>query len=82
MGEANLTHNELKKALRSLLKPNKNPGYDNISSNVVNETSDIFFILLKYIFNLSLQQGIFPENVEITKVSPVYKKDEEFLLTN
>ena len=81
MGEANLTDNELKEALRSL-KPNKSPGYDNISSNVVNETSDIFFTPLKYIFNLSLQQRIFPENLKIAKVSPVYKKDEEFLLTN
>ena len=56
--------------------------YDNISSNVVNETSDIFFTPLKYIFNLSLQQGIFPGNLKIAKVTPVYKKDGEFLLTN
>ena len=81
MGEANLTDDELKEALRSL-KPNKGPGYDNISSNVVNETSDTFFTPLKYIFNLSLQQGIFPKILKITKVSPVYKKDEGFLLTN
>ena len=79
--EANLTDDELKEALRSL-KLNKSPGYDNISLNVVNETSDIFFTPLKYIFNLSLQQGIFPENLKIAKVSLVYKKDEEFLLTN
>ena len=46
------------------------------------ETSDIFFTPLKYIFNLLLQQGIFPENLKIAKVSPIYKKDEEFLLTN
>ena len=81
MSDPNLTDDELKEALRSL-KPNKSPGYDNISSNVVNETSDIFFTPLKYIFNLSLQQGIFPESLKIAKVSPVYKKDEEFLLTN
>ena len=42
----------------------------------------MFFTPLKYIFNLSLQQGIFPENLKIARVSPVYKKDEEFLLTN
>ena len=53
-----------------------------ISSSVVNEISDIFFTTLKYIFNLSLQQRIFPENLKIAKVSPIYKKDEEFLLTN
>ena len=62
MSEANFT-DELKEALRSL-KPNKSPGYDNISLNVVSETSDIFFTPLKYIFNLSLQQGIFPENLQ------------------
>ena len=33
MGEASLTDDEIKEALRSL-KPNKSPGYDNISSNV------------------------------------------------
>ena len=81
MGEANLTNDELKEVLRSS-KPNKSPGYDNISSNVVNETSDILFTPSKYIFNLSLQQGIFSENLKIEKVSPIYKKDEEFLLTN
>ena len=42
MSEANLSDDKVKEALRSL-KPNKSPGYDNISSNVVNETSDIFF---------------------------------------
>ena len=81
MGEANLTDDELKEALRSL-KPNKSPGYDNISSNVVNETSDIFFTPLKYIFNFSLQQGIFPENLKVAQVSPVHNKDEELLLAN
>ena len=81
MGESNLTDDEVKETLRSL-KPNKSPGFDNISSNVVNETSDIFFTPLKYILNLSLQQGIFPENLKIAKVSPIYQKNEEFLLTN
>ena len=81
IGEGNLIDDEVKEALRSL-KPNKSPGYDNISSNVVSETSDVFFTPLKYIFNLSLQQEIFPENLKIAKVSPIYKKDEEFLLTN
>ena len=77
MGEANLTDDKLKEALRSL-KPNKSPGYDNVSSNVVNETSDIFFTPLKYLFNLSLQQGIFPENVKIAKVSQFIRKMKSF----
>ena len=81
MSEANLTDDEIKEALRSL-KSNKSPVYDNISLSVVNETSDIFFTILKYIFNLSLQQRIFPENLKIVKVSPIYKKVEEFLRPN
>ena len=81
MGEANHTDDEVKETLRSL-KPYKSPGYENISSIVVNETSDILFTPLKYIFNLSLQQGTFPKNLKITNVCPIYKKDEEFLLTN
>ena len=53
MGGANLTDDKIKEALRSL-KRNKSSGYDSISSSMVNETSDIFFTPLKYIFNFSL----------------------------
>ena len=70
MGEANLTGDEIKETLRSL-KPNKNSGYDNISSSMVNETSDIYYSPpLKYIFNPLLQQGIFPENLKNCKCVP------------
>ena len=81
MGKAKHTDDEVKEALR-ILKREKSPGYDNIPSNVLNEASDIFLTPLKYIFNLSLQQGIFSENLKIAKISPIYKKYEEFLLTN
>ena len=49
---------------------------------MVNEPSDIFFTLLKYVFNLSLQQEMFQENLKISKVSLNYKKHEDFLLPN
>ena len=81
MGKANPTHDEVKEVLRSL-KHTKTPGNDNISSNVINETSDIFFTPLKYIFNLLLQQGIFPENLKIAKVPPICQKVGEFLPRN
>ena len=58
MGEANLTDDKIKEALRSL-KPTKSPGYDSISSSAVNETSDIFFTPLEYIFNLNYNREYF-----------------------
>ena len=56
MGETNLTDDEIKEALRSL-KPNKSPGYDIISSSVVNETSDIFFIPVEIYFQYFVTTG-------------------------
>ena len=41
MSEANFTHDEVKEALRTLMH-NKSPGYDNISSNMV-EKLQIYF---------------------------------------
>ena len=76
-GEANLTDDEIKEALRSL-KPKKSSVYDNISSSVVNETSDIFFTSLECISNISLQKGIFPENLKIANVSPIIRKMKSF----
>ena len=56
MGEVNLTDDEVKEALRSL-KPIKSLGFDNISSNVVNETSHIFFTPLEINFQSFVTTG-------------------------
>ena len=37
---------------------------------------------IKHVFSLSLKQGIFPENLKIARVSPIFKKDEKFLFNN
>ena len=37
---------------------------------------------LANIINLSLQKGIFPDNLKIAKVIPVYKADDPSLLVN
>ena len=70
MDEANITNDEVKEVVTSL-KSNKSPWIKNISANVVNETSNMFFLPLNYIFNLSLLQEIFPENLQIAEISPI-----------
>ena len=60
------------------LKSNKSPGFDDISSSVVNFCISGIFNPLKHIFNLWLQTEIFPNGMKIVQVSLIFKKDEEF----
>ena len=76
-----LQDQELEEAFNSL-KPNKSTGFDDISSCVVKFCASVIFNPLKYIFNLSLQTGIFPNEMKIARVSPTFKKGEELFFTN
>ncbi|XP_065645806.1 uncharacterized protein LOC136076260 [Hydra vulgaris] len=72
MSNYKLTENELLDAV-SLLKPNKSLGFDDISSNVIINSIKHITIPLLHIFNLFLQQGVFPNNLKIAKVIPILK---------
>ena len=76
-----LMDEELEKAFNSL-KSNKSSRFDDISSSVVKFCASGIFNPLKHIFNLSLQTGIFPNGMKIARVSPIFKKGEEFFFTN
>ena len=49
-------------------KINKNPGYDGISSKVITSVLEEIFDVLKNMLNLLINQGVFPENMEIACV--------------
>ena len=76
-----LSMNELKDAFFSL-KINKSPGYDDISFNVLKKYFSSLCEPLKYLFNLSIEKGIFPDDLKITKVTPSYKTDDKRNLSN
>ena len=63
--------NELKDAFFPL-KINKSPGYDDISFNVLKKCFRSLCEPLKYLFNLSIEKGIFPDDLKIDEVTPVY----------
>ena len=64
------------------LKINKNPGYDDISSNIIKQCFDTLNRPLHYLCNISLQSGVFPEEMKIARVTPIFKGGEVFDLRN
>ena len=73
--------NELKDAFFSL-KINNSPHYDDISFNVLTKCFSSFCKPLKYLFKLLIGNGIFPDDLKIAKVNPIYKADNKSKLNN
>ena len=72
MNDVPLTDAEVRNTFYSM-KTNKSPGYDGISFNATNNVFDFTVEPLRYIFSNSLTQGIFPEEMKITRKTPIYK---------
>ena len=79
--EAPLTDEELKIAFETL-KSNKSPGFDEISSDVIKFVVDALIEPIRYIFNLSLNKGIFPDKFKVAQVTPIFKSGEKGLISN
>ena len=73
MSSQSLSANELKDAFFSL-KTNKSPGADEINFNVIKHCFGELCGPLKYLFDLSLQSGVFPDLMKIAIVSRLYLK--------
>ena len=76
----NLTELKLENAFASL-KTNKSSGYDDISADVVKRVSDEIFVILKHSFNISLTKRVFPDKLKIVRVTPIFKKGNNTLVT-
>ena len=57
-------------------------GYDGISFNVVKKCFNELCEPLKYVINLYIETGVFPDKLKIARVSPVYKAGNIGGLTN
>ena len=71
ISDSNLTTEEFETAFKSL-KCNKAASIDTINSNIVLDTYDEIKDILFLIFKTSLQQGIFPNILKISKVTPLF----------
>ena len=53
-----------------------------ISSDVIKHISPSVFEPMRYIFNPSIEKGIFPDQLKIAKVTPLFKKGDYALVDN
>ena len=71
---------EIKNIIRNL--NDGSAGWDSISCTVIKSTSDTILTPLVHIFNLSLKKGIFPSELKIARVIPLYKSGDPTLFSN
>ena len=64
------------------LKTNKSPGADEINFNVIKHCFRELCGPLKYLFDPSLQSGVFPDLMKIAIVSPVFKTGDTADISN
>ena len=73
--------NELKDAFFSL-KINKRSGIDDVSFNIIKKCFGGLCEPLIYLFQLSLEKGVFPDALKIVKVTPMYKARDNSDISN
>ena len=76
-----LSINELKDAF-FLLKINKSSGVDDVSFNIIKKCFGVLCEPLTYLFQLSLEKRVFPDDLKITKVTPIYKAGDNSDISN
>ena len=64
------------------LKHNKSAGIDHIPGRLLKAASEIIAPSLVYIYNLSLEKAMFPQEWKIAKVTPLFKSGKRTLIEN
>ena len=72
--------NEVEEIVKSL--KDGSAGWDAISSHIVKKTYDKFLLPLTHIMNLSICSGIFPSQMKIARVIPLFKSGDSTLFSN
>ena len=64
------------------LKPKSSTGIDQISNKLIKSMKDIIAEPLTIIINQMLNTGIFPNSLKVSKVIPLFKKDDPQIFSN
>ena len=57
-------------------------GYDNLPASILKQCVSEYIAPLTYLINSSFSQGIFPDDLKIAKVLPIFKAGNEQLISN
>ena len=75
-----VTESEITKLATSL--KTAAPGYNNLRSSILKLSLPFICTPLTYLSNLSLQEGVFPDEMKIANVVPLFKCDNPELFNN
>ncbi len=64
------------------LEPKTSFGFDGLSTKLIKTTKAIMTKHITLIINEKLNTGIFPDQLKIAKITPIYKKEDDILFTN
>jgi hypothetical protein len=64
------------------LKKSTSPGSDGVTTELFQMTKKSVSLPVSHIFNLSLEQGIFPDRAKIATLMPIYKKGDSSDIVN
>ena len=77
---APVSENEIGQLIKSL--KDTTAGFDDLNSMCLKLSSQFLLKPLTHICNLSISQGIFPEQLKIANVIPLYKSDDSMSFNN
>ena len=73
--------NELNDAF-FLLKINKSAGVDDVSFNIIEKCFGVLCKPLSYLFQLSFEKGVFPDDLKYAIVTPIYRAGNNSDISN
>ena len=62
----------------SFINPKKATTHNNISPKILKSSSETTVNILHRVFNETGTEGVFPDNLKLIDVTPVFKKDDPF----
>ena len=77
---ANVTNNDVRSVIHGL--KNSSSGWDGLSAYIGKQCVEGFIAPLTHIINMSITQGVFPDELKLARVIPVYKCNDKQTLSN